>query len=111
MNAKQNKAALRKKSFRKIIFLVVLSMLPASISFGQSIRKVNSYLKEQAKETAITGAILVAENMTDWFSETRVVPAPAQKPVIRPLSKTTAASSPTATKPKGATAPKNTKRF
>lgn len=77
--------SLTRKRCSKLFLLLVVSTLPLSASFGQSITvNVNSYLKEQAKKTALKGTMLVAENMTDWFSE------PVSSPVtVKPMPKKT----------------------
>lgn len=71
------------KRYGKLVLVVGISMFSAPASFGQNLTStVNSYLKEQVKETAVKGTILVAENMTDWFSQ------PEPKPVVeKPLPK------------------------
>lgn len=71
----------------KVILIAIISMFSVPITYGQSISaKVNDYLKEQVKETAVKGTILVAENMTDWFKEPDSCPV-VEKPAPQRKSK------------------------
>jgi len=69
-----------KKTWAFIPAFILFLILPQFPSSGQTISlRVNSYFKAQVKETAIRGTILVAENMTDWLSQTQAAPAVPKK--------------------------------
>ncbi|RDC65788.1 hypothetical protein [Adhaeribacter pallidiroseus] len=60
--------------------LLVLHISGPAASQAQSISvQVNSYLKTQVKETTARGVLLVAENMTDWLSQTNAAPVSIRK--------------------------------
>lgn len=60
--------------------LLVLHISGPAVSQAQIISvQVNSYLKTQVKETTFRGVILVAENMTDWLSQTNAAPVNIRK--------------------------------
>ncbi len=101
-------AAFKLKRSSRIALMLLLGALPVSASFGQT-GKVNSYLPDQVKGTAITGAILVADNMTNWLY-TPVAASANVKPVPKKSSKYTPIRSQTATRTKNNPLPKTSKR-
>lgn len=100
-------AAFGMKRSSRIALILLFAALPLSASFGQT-GKVNSYLPDPVKVTAITGAILVADNMTNWLYSP-AAPATA-KPVPKKSSKYTPIRSQTAARAKNNPLPKTSKR-
>ncbi len=81
------------KRWSTIALLGVMNILPVSASLGQNISvQVNNYIKTPVKEAALSGTILVAENMIDWFSETKAAPAAPKKIVKRVTGKPSVAA-------------------
>jgi len=68
-----------------LLLVLHLSQPVASQAQNYSVQ-VNNYLKTQVKETTIRGVILVAENMTDWLSQTNTAPVNLRKTDARNLT-------------------------
>lgn len=68
------------KRWGTFFLLLVWHISGPAASKAQSIAgQVDSYLKKQVKETTVRGVILVAENMTDWLSQTQAAPVNSRK--------------------------------
>ncbi|QNF32765.1 hypothetical protein HUW51_08480 [Adhaeribacter swui] len=100
------------KRWATFIIILILNTACALSSEAQGYsEEVNSYLKTQVKVTAIKGAILVTENMTDWLSQANVTPGSTKK-AENPIAAVTPAPQAqlTLNKPKSATTIKPGKR-